>query len=129
MANMNKVVMRYGSSENTGSKGYPKLVAIGDLEYDETEDIDETELPLDEGGVYYLIARGYNKTTDAASGHSTRQITVPVGSEFGNSQSQILSVATGGGSALSITANSDSTVTIKPYGVNIHLRYALYRMA
>ena len=122
-----KVVMRYGKAKGErGNGGLPILVEDGDLEFD--EDIEDTILDFDAGGLYLLVLRAYNKNTDARSGETMRLINVPSGSAYGTTAPTIASAASGG-SGFTIDGNTDSTVTIKPSGVNYHVRYALYKMA
>ena len=122
-----KVVMRYGGNGGNVGGGLPRLVQSGDLEYETT--VEDTILQLDEGGVYMLVTSSTTKSTDAYSGHATYQLEVPTGQKYGNTAGHSAALVTQGTQRISITANADSTFTIKPTGVAYHVRYALYKMA
>lgn len=123
---MPNINMRYGTSEKKITGGLPKLIQSGDLEYEST--IEDTIFNLDDGGIYWLVTRSTTKATDAYSGHATYQWEVPVGQKFGNTAGHSTAMVTNGTQRVSITANADSTFTIKPTGVAYHVRYALYKV-
>lgn len=122
-----KVVMRYGISGEARGGGLPRLVQSGDLEYETT--IEDTILDLDEAGVYLFFGVATNKNTDAYSSMRTTQITSQTGEKFGVEKAKLQNILSDGTQRVSLTANTDGTVTLKPSDVLYHVRYTIYKMA
>lgn len=125
MANA-KVVMKYGYSGRANASSLPRLIQSGTLEYEST--IENTDFSLEAGSVYVLVTSSTTKATDAYSGHATYQWEVPTGAKYGNTAGHSAAMVTQGTQRVSITANADSTFTIKPTGLAYRVKYALYKV-
>ena len=120
---MSNVAMRYGSGVGAKVASGLTLVASGEIN-DETEVI----LEFSSGGEYLFFSHEYNASSDAYRGHRMLLIYTPEESVFGTTA--ISSGAAYGSSStgITITNNSDSTMTIKRSAAAYAVRYALYKV-
>lgn len=118
-----KVVMRYGTSgTSSGGGSLPRLIDSGDLEYEST--VEDTILSLDGGVAFMFYGVATNKASGAYASMRTAQFTFKVGAK-----PSIQNILSDGTQRVSLAANDDGTITLKPSAATYHVRYALYKMA
>lgn len=94
------------------------------------EIVDDTAevLSFAPGGMYILAVKVWNASTGAYRGHALYFIAAPEEDVFGTVAVARATAATGGTVSVTITANSDSTLTIVQSSTTYNWRYALYRI-
>lgn len=80
------------------------------------------------GGMYILAVKVWNASTGAYRGHALYFVAAPEEDVFGTVAVARATAATGGTVSVTITANSDSTLTIVQSSTTYNWRYALYRI-
>ena len=80
------------------------------------------------GGMYILAVKVWNASTDAYRGHALYFIAAPEEDVFGTVAIARATAATGGTVSVTLTNNSDSTLTIVQSSATYNGRYALYRI-
>lgn len=80
--------------------------------YGVIDDGEEVNLTLDEGGIYILYTIEFNISTGGVRGHRARLIAVPTGTRYGATACSYVSIAASTNSAVTITMEDDSTITL-----------------
>jgi len=80
------------------------------------------------GGMYVLAIKVWNASTGAYRGHALYFVASPEDEVFGTVAVARATAATGGTVSVTITNNSDSTLTIVQSSTTYNWRYALYRI-
>ena len=83
-------------------------------------------LSFEPGGIYVLYAKAFRQDTGAYYGLYCYVIAAPEEELYGTTASAHINWTSGGG--ISITWNSDSTVTLTQSSATYNFRYALYRV-
>ena len=100
-----------------------KFIRGGEVTDDTTE-----VLSFAPGGLYILVVKVWNASTGAYRGHALYFIAAPEEDVFGTVAIARATGATGGTISLTLTNNSDSTLSIKQSSATYNFRYALYRV-
>ena len=127
-----KVSMQYGSGNYTaqnliggGTTGPAITYVTGNtLEDGTTTDVFTPEA----GGVYLLYSVEWAHSSKTYRGGHVRYITAPQADKFGTEQSQVGGIYGSSASGITITANNDSTVSIKQTSATYDLKYAIYEV-
>lgn len=120
------VAMRYGSNKvgpritGGGSSGPSAIIYKGTI-----DDANPVILTPEAGGIYELFTAEYNATTGAFRGGHIRYIVAPEAELFGTTACQIGSDFNSTNSGVSITANSDSTISIARSSATYAVKYVL----
>lgn len=123
MASRN-VSMQFGKSGGVvQNRPGLKFIRGGEI----TDDTAEV-LSFAAGGMYVLAIKVWNASTGAYRGHGMYFVAAPEEDVFGTVAVARATVATGGTVSVTITANSDSTLTIVQSSSTYNWRYALYRI-
>lgn len=80
------------------------------------------------GGIYILFTSEWNATTEAYRGHHAFLIAAPEDAVFGTVAVARINMAVSTNAGVTLTNNSDSTVTVKQSSTTYNFRYALYRV-
>ena len=100
-----------------------KFIRGGEVTDDTTE-----VLSFAPGGLYILVVKVWNASTGAYRGHAMYFIAAPEEDVFGTVAIARATAATGGTISLTLTNNSDSTLSIVQSSSTYNWRYALYRV-
>lgn len=129
-----KVSMQYGSGNYTaqnfimnggGSTGPAITFVTGNtLEDGTTTDT----LPIEAGKVYLLFSVEYAHSSKTYRGGHVRYITAPQSDKWGSEQSQVGGIYGSSASGITITANNNSTVTVKQTSSTYDVKYSLYEV-
>ena len=122
------LIMRYGGNGSGDSpQAFPATAAEGVLEYETT--IEDTVITLNESGVYLLFTVCTTKATDAYASLRTAQITAQTGAVFGTAAADVRNILSNGTQRVTVTANADGTLTLKPTAVAYRVKFSLVRVA
>ena len=119
---MSTLKMKYGNTDAAGGRN-SDLVYSGVV-----NDGDSAEIVLDPGCIYLLYTYEFNASTDAYRGSRCVLITVPNASLYGTTAVSHLALGASTNSGVSITYNSDSTITIARSAATYEVRYAVEKV-
>ena len=120
------VAMQYGA------KGKATQILPSALTFvmgDELDDGTTTDTFTPEaGGCYILFSVEWAHTSKTYRGSHVRYITAPHADKFGSEASQVGGMYGSSASGITITANADSTVSIKQTSSTYDLKYSIYKV-
>ena len=119
------VTMRYGG-ESRPPEGIAPMTLLNRNTLGDGTTTDT--LTLEAGCVYLLFTKEYNHNTGAYRGAHIRYIVAPEEARFGTDAPSLGTVSSSTNSGVTITANNDSTVSIKQSSSTYDVRYALYKV-
>lgn len=114
---MSKLVMQYGSAGKVDQRR-SAIIASGTI-----DDSTVVDITLDAGGVYELFTAEYNASTGAYRGHRSRLIKAPEEELYGTVASATINESASTNSGVTITMNSDSTISIARSSATYAVRY------
>ena len=117
-----KLEMLYGSSGLAGTRD-SSLVYSGIV-----DDENAVDLIFDAGGMYMLYTTEHNAPSGAYRGHRAILIKVPEDAVYGSTACAHINAAASTNSGVSITYNSDSSVTVARSSATYAVRYAVYKI-
>ena len=80
------------------------------------------------GCIYLLFTKEYNHSTGVYRGAHIRYIVAPEEDRYGTDASSLGTVSNSTNSGVTITANADSTVSIKQSSSTYDVHYAIYKV-
>lgn len=131
------IAMRFGSGGfanqnliiNEGGGGGPTGPTISYVTGNTLDDGSTTDIFTPEaGGVYMLFSVEWAHTSKTYRGGHIRYITAPHADKFGSEASQVGGIFGSSASGITITANNNSTVSIKQTSSTYDLKYAIYKV-
>lgn len=130
------IAMRYGSGDYTaqslivnGGGGGPTGPVISFVMSNTLDDGRTTDVFTPEAGcVYMLFSVEWAHSSKTYRGGHVRYITAPHADKFGSESSQVGGIYGSSASGITITANSNSTVSIKQTSATYDLKYAVYKV-
>lgn len=114
---MNRLAMQFGTSGRVDGRK-TSIIASGTI-----EDSSAVDIILDAGGLYELFTCEYNASTGAYRGHRSRLIKVPEIDLYGSVASATINESASTNSGVTITMNSDSTISIARSSATYAVRY------
>ena len=115
------LAMRYGSANELPANG---LEYFGVL-----NDDDGVEMALEEGGIYMLYTSELNPNTGVVKGYRIHYILSPAGETFGTVAADHKAIVTSTNSYVTITYETDGTITLARANANTEVKYALQKIA
>lgn len=113
------VAMRYGSG-NYGKVGDSNELFKGTI-----DDASTVVLTLPAGGLFELFTAEYTDSSGAYRGHRSRLIKTPEDSLYGTTASQTINESASTNSGVTITMNTDSTVSIARSSATYAVKYVV----
>ena len=114
---MNSLAMQFGTAGRVDGRK-TSIVASGTI-----EDSSAADIILDAGGLYELFTCEYNANTGAYRGHRSRLIKAPENDLYGSVASATINESASSNSGVTITMNSDSTISIARSSATYAVRY------
>lgn len=115
--------MQFGAGSTISNKPGLKFIRGGAV-LDDTAEV----LSFVPGGIYVLFTSEWNATTGAYRGHHAYLIAAPQDELFGTTAIARISMASSTNNGMTLTNNSDSTLTLKQASTTYNWRFALYRV-
>ena len=116
-----KLAMRYGNPSEAQTPDWLDYYGVIDTD-------DPVELTLDEGGIYNLYTLEYRVDTGAIRGYRQMMIVVPVGDSYGTTSVGHQSMASSTNTGVTVTYESDSTITLARSSSSYEVRYAIQKI-
>lgn len=113
------LALRYGAAGHVKAN-QTAIVASGLIDSSAAVD-----LILEPGGIYELFTAEYNASTGAYRGHRSRMIKAPEEDKFGTTAAATINESASTNSGVTITMNSDSTISIARSSATYAVRYVL----
>jgi len=117
---------QYGRGIGANPVGPPSLQYVAGNLLDDGTTTDT--LTLEAGCIYLLFTKEYNHSTGLYRGAHIRYVVAPEEDRFGTDAPSLGTVSSSTNSGVTITANADSTVSIKQSSSTYDVRYALYKV-